>query len=394
MFYFLGKVSAINRLVRQKRHKNLTTPIAATLIFSCNFAPNKLLMPTKILSLAVVVCLAACQTAHDSTMPKVPTTKIAFGSCGSQDRPQPILDVALLYRPDFFIYLGDNIYGDSHSMDTLKAKYGRLAAKPEFQRLRQNTKILATWDDHDFGWNDSGKHYPEKKQATQLFLDFWQEPANSPRRQHEGIYTAEYYTYGDKTLQIILLDNRTFRSDLLLADPKAPKDSKYFYDLDYVPHTSKDSTLLGETQWAWLEQELRKPADIRLIGSGSQFSIEYNGYEAWANFPHEQQRMLNLIRSTRANGVVFLTGDVHYAEISVLREPGLYPIYDVTSSGITSTWLFATPNKNRIEGPVMDNHFGLLTIEWQKDPVLNMEIIDVRNNQRIEYSIRQSDIRF
>ena len=55
--------------------------------------------------------------------------------------------------------------------------------------------------------------------------------------------------------------------------------------------------------------------------------------------------MLGIIKKTKANGVIFLTGDVHYAEISKLEEPGLYPIYDVTASGITSTWDFATLNK-------------------------------------------------
>ena len=74
--------------------------------------------------------------------------------------------------------------------------------------------------------------------------------------------------------------------------------------------------------------------------------------------------MLNsydLIKKNKANGVVFITGDVHYSEISKL-ETDFYPIYDFTSSGLSSTWHFATPNKNRIEGPIMDNHFGLITI--------------------------------
>ena len=192
-----------------------------------------------------------------------------------------------------------------------------------------------------------------------------------------------------------MLDVRTFRSDVLLYDTaaKLPRDH-YFYTPDYKPHVSTDSILLGEEQWKWLEGELKKPADLRLICSGSQFAIEYNGYEAWANFPHEQKRMLELIKSAKANGVLFLTGDVHYAEISRLEEPGLYPIYDVTASGITSTWDFATQNKNRIEGPVMDNHYGLLTIEWTKDPVIKMEIIDKFKNTRIEYTISKSQIQF
>lgn len=322
-------------------------------------------------------------------------TKIAFGSCGYQDEPQPVLSIAAEQKPDAFIFLGDNIYGDTDNMDTLRNKYQRLGAKPEYQQLAAATKIFATWDDHDFGWNDAGKYYPYKEQSKEIFLSFFKEPAESNRRKHEGIYHTEYIQQGDKMVQLILLDVRTFRNSLLLYDTTAKLPRKnYFYTPDYQPHTSKDSLLLGEAQWKWLEEELKKPADLRLICSGSQFSIEYNGYEAWANFPHEQQRMLDLIKSTKANAVMFLTGDVHYAEISKLESPGLYPIYDVTSSGITSTWDFATLNKNRIEGPVMENHIGLLTIQWAKDPTIKMEIIDRNRNTRIEYTINKSEISF
>lgn len=322
-------------------------------------------------------------------------TKIAFGSCAHESEAQPILALAADYKPDLFIYLGDNIYGDTDNMDTLKAKYALLAAKPEFQKLITQTKTLAIWDDHDYGQNDVGKYYPNKTASKEIFLNFFKEPAESDRRKHEGIYHAEYLRYGDKTVQVILLDNRTFRSDLLPYDTLAalPRE-KYFYRPDYIPHVSSDSAFLGEAQWQWLEKELLKKADLRLIASGSQFAIEYNGYEAWANFPQEQKRMLNLIKKTRAAGVIFLSGDVHYAEISKLEEPGLYPIYDVTSSGITSTWDFATLNRNRIEGPVMENHFGLLSIEWKKDPVISMQIIDKNNNSRIEYEVKMSDLQF
>ena len=326
---------------------------------------------------------------------KTEVTKIAFGSCGYQDDPQPVLSIAADQKPDAFIFLGDNIYGDTDNMDTLQAKYDRWGAKDEFKKLESSTKIYATWDDHDFGRNDAGQWYPYKNESKEIFLKFFKEPAESERRKHEGIYHTEYINAGDKKIQVILLDVRTFRNNLLLFDTSAklPR-KKYFYGLDYIPHVSADSTLLGAEQWKWLEAELAKPADLRLICSGSQFGIEFNGYEAWANFPHEQKRMLDLIKSTKANGVIFLTGDVHYAEISRLNVEGVYPVYDVTASGITSTWDFATLNKNRIEGPVMENHFGLLTIEWENDPVIKMEIIDNSRNSRIDYTIKRSEISF
>lgn len=334
-----------------------------------------------------------------STPPKAPVTRIAFGSCAHQDQPQPLLSVAAGYHPDLFIFLGDNIYGDTDNMDTLRAKYARWGAKPEFKALAGATRLLATWDDHDFGRNDAGRHYPHKEASKEIFLDFFKEPLQSSRRAHPGIYHTEYLKVGERVVQLILLDNRTFRDDLLSYDPAGfprpvlPRQF-YFHMLDYVPHTSKDSTLLGKAQWQWLEQQLLQPADLRLICSGSQFGIEFNGYEAWANFPHEQKRMLDLIRSTRAGGVIFLSGDVHYGEISVLRQPGLYPIYDVTSSGITSTWDFATQNGNRIEGPIMDNNIGVMTIRWEKDPVIEMELIDRTGNSRCSYSIKKSQLDF
>ncbi|MCS7036456.1 MAG: alkaline phosphatase D family protein [Saprospiraceae bacterium] len=322
-------------------------------------------------------------------------SRIAFGSCGHQDRPQPILDTAVTHRPDVFVFLGDNIYGDTKDMQVLRDKYAKLGAKPEFQRLKKAARLLATWDDHDYGWNDSGRHYPFKKESKEIFLEFWEEPADSPRRQREGIYTSYMFEGQGRRLQLILLDTRTFRDNLRTYRGELHWDDRYFYPLDYYPHETTDSTLLGEVQWKWLEAELRKPADLRIIGSSTQFSIMFNGYEAWANFPHERKRMLQLIQKTRANGVLFISGDVHYGEISVLREDGLYPIYDVTASGITSTWYFATPNDNRIEGPVMENHFGLITVDWNKrDPVVKMEIYDIRNNQRVEYSVPLSAISF
>jgi len=340
----------------------------------------------------ICTSLMTCQGQEKQTGQ---TTTIAFGSCASQNKKLPIFDLVVKHEPDLFIFLGDNIYGDTKNIKTLKNKYQQLANKTSFRNLKKSTEIIATWDDHDYGWNDAGKEYVLKKQSKELFLDFFDEPDSSSRRKHEGIYHSYIYEIGKNKLQVILLDNRTFRDGYKRYRNEFKDDKRYnFYKKDYAPHTNIDSTLLGKEQWKWLENQLKKPADIRLIGSGTQFGIEWNGYESWANFPHEQERMLNLITKTKANGVIFLTGDVHYSEISKLKTD-FYPIYDFTSSGLSSTWHFATPNKNRIEGPVMDNHFGLLTIDWNtKDPNIKMETWDINDNRRFEYNVNLSQISF
>ena len=321
--------------------------------------------------------------------------KIAFGSCGKQGHPLPIFDEVIKQDPHLFIFLGDNIYGDTNDMDILHKKYQQLGTKESYQHLIKNTEVLATWDDHDYGQNDAGKHYPHKVESKEIFLEFFKEPQNSERYKHKGIYHSVYKKAGNKIIQIILLDNRTFRDDLVRF-PKGQKiPGRFFYRPDYLPHTDDSKAFLGEEQWSWLEGELKKKADLRVIASGSQFSHEYNGYESWTNFPHEQERLIQLIKKTKANHLLFISGDVHYAEVSKFEHPDCYPIYDVTSSGLSSTWRFATPNKNRMEGPIMENHFGLLTVNFEHDdPSVLAEVWDIRGNQRVEFSIPLSEISF
>ena len=153
-------------------------------------------------------------------------SKIAFGSCGSEDHPLPIFDVVVKHDPDLFIFLGDNIYGDTENMDTLKKKYDSLSAKPTFQNLKKNVDIIATWDDHDYGLNDMGKRYPFKQESKEIFLNFFNEPTNSPRREHKGVYTSYIYEMNGKKLQVILLDTRTFRDDLKLYKAVLEKEEK------------------------------------------------------------------------------------------------------------------------------------------------------------------------
>lgn len=321
--------------------------------------------------------------------------KIAFGSCGHETHPLPIFDEVVKHKPDVFAFLGDNLYGDTKDMDELRGKYDLLESKPTFQNLKNNVPIIATWDDHDYGWNDAGRHYEFKEESKDIFLDFFDEPEDSERRKHKGIYHSYMYDLGENKVQIIMLDMRTFRDDLKLYNGEKDDDNRYFYNLDYIPYAKSDSTLLGAEQWSWLNSELQKDADVRVIGTSTQFGIEYNGYEAWANFPHEQEKMLSMIKRNRAAGVLFISGDVHYAEISKMVVPDIYPLYDVTSSGLSSTWHFATPNKNRIEGPIMDNHFGMLSISFEDEtPNVKAEVWDIHGNQRVEYKILLEQLQF
>jgi alkaline phosphatase D len=316
-------------------------------------------------------------------------SRIAFGSCSTQDDPQPILRTVIDWEPDLFIYLGDNIYGDTDDMQVLAAKYAKLGAKKEFQALRAAMPVIATWDDHDYGSNDAGKEYPFKEQSKDIFLKFWNEPDPSPRRDHPGIHTS--YRFEDptskKTLQIILLDTRTFRDPPLESPLTSWKN-------DYLPDTDPTKTLLGNEQWAWLKDRLLEPADIRIIGTSIQFSHEYNGWESWTNFPRELLKMVDLIAGTKANGVVFISGDVHWGELSILKTPKTYPLHDLTASGLNRDWENVEPNRNRFGDACSDFHFGMIEITWSDNPSIQFRIHDMTGRARVRKTVRLSELRF
>lgn len=314
--------------------------------------------------------------------------KIAFGSCSHQDKNQNILYKVIEQKPDLFIYLGDNIYGDTRDMDILKKKYNTLGSKPEFMALKNSTKVLATWDDHDYGENDAGRHYPFKEESKDVFLDFWEEPKKSKRRKHKGIYTSYMFGKTNKKIQVILLDTRTFRDNLI------SNQGYKGYKNHYIPHTTNDSSILGKDQWRWLKTQLKKPAQVRIIASSNQFGHEYNGYESWTNFPHEREKMLSLIKDTKAEGILFISGDVHWAEISKLKRDGLYPIYDVTSSGLTQVWYKTENNKNRIGGKVRSNNFGLLEIVWGKETKISLKVLNKKGKTRLSHNVLLKKLQF
>jgi alkaline phosphatase D len=339
----------------------------------------------KLIPLAVALLLTANSIAADS-----PTiTTIAFGSCSRQDQPQPILDLVSARNPDLFIYLGDNIYGDTFDMDVLRAKYQMLADKPEFQRLKKSTQIIATWDDHDYGADDSGRRYRRKEESKEIFLEFFEEPEDSPRRKHDGIYTS--YTFGPKgkRVQVILLDLRTFRSDIDRS--KTPPEREHAGP--YAPTTGRDVTLMGNQQWKWLKKQLKQPADVRIIGSSVQFAAEFHGWESWANFPDERKRFIDLIDKTHANGVILLSGDMHYGELSRMTTDVPYPLYDFTSSGINLEWKHPMENIHRMGETEFRSHIGWIEIDWdQPDPEINLRLQVVNGEFSTEHQILLSEL--
>ena len=156
----------------------------------------------------------------------------------------------------------------------------------------------------------------------------------------------------------------------------------------YVRNPDHKATMLGERQWQWLERQLEVPADLRLFGSSVQVLADFTGWEAWACFARDRERLFDLIRRKNANGLVFLSGDIHYAELSKLDVNVPYTLWDLTSSGLTEEWRVPTPNANRASEVVADANFGFIDIDWQGPSTrVSLGIVDAKGRTRMSWDI-------
>ncbi|MDH0865445.1 alkaline phosphatase D family protein [Mitsuaria sp. GD03876] len=386
---------------RQLLARSLASPMAVPLA-----APVLLPLASCATTSGEAPASPASTAAGATEVPPPRRFRVAFGSCAKQSKPQPIWRAIGAARPDLFVFLGDNLYADARDEATLRQRYAELMAVKPLQDFRRATRHVAIWDDHDFGDDDEGADYPLKALSQQLFCDAWGEPADSPRRRADGIYTSTVYEAFGKRIQVILPDLR-FNRTMLTMDP-ALKSSYAAMVLRaklsgqpmtgwYVPDPRPEATLLGEAQWRWLEAQLRVPADVRLIGSSVQFAADGSGWECWANFPRERARLVELIRATGAEGVVFISGDMHYAELSSVEVEGGYPLWDATSSGLTEVWDIPTPNRNRRSAVIAEVNFGLVDIEpvteGEDDLRLRIALCDVNGKAKVTKDLLLSDLR-
>ena len=315
-----------------------------------------------------------------------PLSRIAFGSCANENRPQPIWDAINELKPQLFIFTGDNVYADTADPAKLRASYEKLSAIPGFAALRAAVPVIGTWDDHDYGKNDAGVEFAGKGAAKDAFMEFFATPEDSPLRERGGVYDAKIFGPEGQRVQVILLDTRWFRGPLRKMSAEELKAARAETGQKvgrYLPDEESSSSMLGEEQWQWLAEELKKPAELRLLVSGIQVLALDHGWEKWGNLPRERKRLLEVIRD-QATNVVILSGDRHSSDISMLppeTEGGpFYPLYDITSSGLNQTGLPDEPNRFRVAGDGVYNepNFGWIEIDWNaEDPAVKLEIRDL-----------------
>ena len=144
-----------------------------------------------------------------------------------------------------------------------------------------------------------------------------------------------YFNWGD--VNFYLLDNRTYRT---------------FEDVNTEPF-GRPKKHFGKKQVDWLIDNLRynqshmryQPSSFNIIVSGNQVLSDGPNHEIFRQYKEEWNYMMDQIMANHIDGVLFLSGDMHFTELS--REThttnnhqngkkGQYTFYDITISPLTA----------------------------------------------------------
>lgn len=281
-------------------------------------------------------------------------------------------------NPDFMLWLGDNTYlrePDWNSRTGFINRYSHTRALPELQPLLASTHHYATWDDHDFGPNNSDGSFWLKETASEIFKLFWGNP-NYDVTGNGGI--TGFFQWSD--LDFFLMDNRYHRTS--------------------NNNFAEDRQLLGKDQIDWLINALSfSQAPFKFIAIGGQVISSGAVYENYATYPEERKYLLDKIREAKIEGVVFLDGDRHHTVLSKMQESeNVYPLYDLTCSSLTAGVNKDDESYNVYslkETLVGVNNFGMLNITGpEKDRELIIKIFDKDGQELWRKSIKANDLKY
>ncbi|MEE2789908.1 MAG: alkaline phosphatase D family protein [Myxococcota bacterium] len=320
-----------------------------------------------------------------------PPFVMAFGSCAytndaaddAPDKPYgggyEIYESIRKTSPDLMLWLGDNVYfrpTDWSSRSGMFRRYARSRGLADLQPLLGSVHHYAVWDDHDYGPNDSNRSFVHKQDALDAFRSYWANPSYG-LPDHPGVFGQ--FTWSD--VDVFLIDNRYYRS--ASSAPRTP-----------------DKTIVGQRQLQWLLDALSgSSAPFKIVAGGGQFLSPVDRFEGYAQAPHEQRRLISEIVRRKIEGVVFLSGDRHHTELVRLDQVGFYPLYDFTSSPLTSRGAAATHDRDspiRVPETLVrkQRNFGLIRVDGPKNGRrMTMEARDTRGRLLWSHKIAASELR-
>jgi hypothetical protein len=244
------------------------------------------------------------------------------------------------YKIDYYMHLGDNIYSDilitNGTKIQIKYRYGEITASEfetylnssynylkaiydEFLPNNWQEKSIMTWDDHDYGFNDTFREIEDEFKiiAFEQFCNFWNIPENDVRRNiNRGVYYSKVINFDIFKIRFIMLD-QTSQSNYNETDQN-------LFDS------------LGESQWQFLEDNINEfnenSEDLLIIGTPKQmYSTTWQGFNITT-----LNKFFNLLKNVNKDKILIYSGDSHANAITKIPNGGNQFIYEIQSGGRTN----------------------------------------------------------
>ena len=265
------------------------------------------------------------------------------GSCSWPLKPKSRLwkiYETMLRRPsDFMMWMGDNVYllkDNSESREKINDTYIKNRTQKEVNEFLKSRPNYAAWDDHDFGPNNAGGEFEGKDETLGAFKDFWRNPSYGT-----DSLKGTFYSFDWQDIELFVLDGRYHRTI---------------------------EEMYGKPQMDWLKEGIKNStASVKFIVGGSQFLV-HSGGEDWGDYPEEKNDFLAFIKEEKIEGLVFLSGDRHFAELTILEEKDMPKLLEITSSPLTSfvNPFAANKSNTRVKGTlVKKRNFAQIFLEGE-----------------------------
>ena len=275
--------------------------------------------------------------------------KIIFGCCANQDKAQPIWKAILEEKADLMIAMGDMVQAANPDQKSIANEYKKAFKMDDYTKARETVPFLITWDDQDYGKVDGGADNPNKEEARKAIWFYYPYIKDSTLLDQPGIFHSKVLggvkegrgrrAHTTPSVHVIMLDTRWNR-------------------------TQKE--LLGADQWEWLEDQMREPADFKILVSSIQVLAEQHAFDKWSQFPKEKEKLLNLIAKSKPKNFLIVSGDRKLGAISKQEIKNYGTIHEVTAGSFNQPQELVEKESVYLNEAYNKENYGLISIDWSK----------------------------
>lgn len=246
--------------------------------------------------------------------------KVAWFSC-APGSGNPVSDHLVHSRiadhqADVLLHLGDFGYPNIATADPAlyRAAWRSQISGTAPKVAWKSGAFYYTWDDHDYGPDDSDGTSVSKTAAAQVYREMF---PHAPLVESSAIY----HSFVKGRLRFIVTDERYYR------DP-------------YTDTDDATKTMLGAAQLAWFFNEISEATAEGQVPVWCSSQVPHLGdatYPNWGSYTNERKVIWNWLADNEITDLVVLAGDVHslgYKIAADYSDSQTAPIRCYTSSGL------------------------------------------------------------